>query len=107
MEHKKEKNVSFIREKVKKKDIFLSFDEDLLLEAKRLLFKNQTTVQQFLTFVLYKIANRHDNVEFLWQELNDYLLKEALSKEEKEDILKIDSRNLYSYFESLDKRKAE
>lgn len=110
VEHKKTKNVKSDDKSGKtnkKKDIFLSFDEDLLVEAKRVLFQNKTTVQQFVTFLLFKLANRHEDIEKILCQLNEHLLNEAITKEEEEAILKINSENLYSYFEDLDKKNLE
>lgn len=91
----------------RKKDVFLSFDEDLLVDAKKILFKNKTTLQQFFSFILFKMSNRHEDMEKILVEFNDYCLKQALSKEQEEAILNLNSEKLYSYFEDLDKQTTE
>lgn len=102
VQHKK--NISVLNE-VKKKTIFFSFDDDLLLESKRILFQKRASLQQFFSFILYKVVQRHEDVDKLFLEFSEYLNKQALSKEKKEEILKISAENLYSMFEEEDKKR--
>lgn len=100
---KKEKDLFSDR----KKDVFLSFDEDLLVDARKVLFRNKTTLQQFFSFILLKLSNRHEDMEKILTEFNEYSIKEAINKEQEEAILNLNSEKLYSYFEDLDKKTTE
>lgn len=92
------------KSKTIKKQILLAFDDDLLLEARRLLFKKGTTIQQFFTFVLHQLLQNDTATQQVLNDFSEFLLKENVSSEEKRKILKITAENLYSIFEEQDKK---
>ncbi len=90
---------------LKKKPVLLSFDEDLLLEARKIFFRRGITLQQFFAFVLHQITLKNPQIDAIMAELNEFMVKEALSSEQEQEILKISAENLYSIFEEEDKKR--
>lgn len=86
-----------------KKAILLSFDDELLLDVRKELFRKKVSVQQFVTYVFHRLVMVDDCAQKLLEGAVNYNI-EALSEEEKEEISKIDPRALYDLFEREDNK---
>jgi hypothetical protein len=90
----------------KKKNVLFSFDDDLLLDARKVLFANNMTLQQYITFVMHKLTMEDESAkDLLTKAVKFHEESLIVSKEGKEDLLKINPNNLYSFFERQEKEK--
>lgn len=87
-----------------KKNVLLSFDSDLLIDAKKILFASNMTLQQYVTFLLHRLALGDDLAKEL---LNNAVLfnEEQLTSEQKNEVIKVSPGNLYSLFERQDQQE--
>lgn len=87
-----------------KTNVLLSFDNDLLLDARRVMFKNNITLQQYITFVIHKLVMEDEAAKSLLDRTVE-LQTQVLASENKKDLLKINANNLYSLFEKEDQKE--
>lgn len=87
-----------------KKTVLLSFDDDLLLDVRKVLFRNNISFQQYITFVIHKLVLEDGSAKDLLNRAVEFN-QEAISAEDKEKILKISPANLYSMFEKQDEEE--
>lgn len=85
------------------KAVLLSFDNELLLDARKALFRKNVSLQQFVAFVLHRLVLADEGAVDL---LNRAVIfnEEMLTKEDREKIAKIDPRTLYEMFEREDNK---
>jgi hypothetical protein len=88
----------------KKKTVLLSFDDELLIDARKVLFKHNMTLQQYFTFVIHKLVLEDLSAKDLLGRAVKFH-EESLESEEKEKVLKINTNNLYSLFERQDQEE--
>lgn len=88
----------------KKKTVLLSFDDELLIDARKVLFKHNMTLQQYFTFVIHKLVLEDMSAKDLLGRAVKFH-EESLESEEKEKVLKINTNNLYSLFERQDQEE--
>lgn len=81
-----------------KKNVLLSFDDDLLIDARKVLFKNNMTLQQYFTFVIHRLVLADPSAADLLSKAVAFN-EQSLGSEEKGKLLKISAGNLYSLFE--------
>lgn len=90
--------------KEKNKNVLLSFEEELLLDARKVMFKNNMTLQQFFTFILHRLVLEDPTATDLLNKAVKFQ-EEKLSKENKEEIKKVNINALYSLFEEREKAR--
>lgn len=86
-----------------KKAILLSFDDELLLDARKSLFRKNVSIQQFVTHVFHRLSMADASAIDLLDQASKYN-EEILAKEDREAISKIDPRTLYEMFEREDNK---
>lgn len=86
-----------------KKNILLSFEDELLLDARKALFRKNVSIQQFVTFALHRLVLADEAAVDLLERAAKYN-QEALTHEDKAAIAKIDPRSLYDMFEREDNK---
>jgi hypothetical protein len=89
-----------------KKSVLLAFEDDLFLDAKKVLFKNNINLQQYFTFVLHRLVLEDPSAKDLLKKAVLYS-EESLTTENKKEILKINVGNLYSMFERQDQENKD
>lgn len=87
-----------------KKPILVSFDDDLLVDTRRVLFKNNITLQQYFTFVIHKLVLEDPSAQDLLSRAVTFN-EESLGDAEKDELMKISAANLYSLFEKQDQQE--
>lgn len=87
-----------------KTNVLLSFDKDLLLDARKVMFKNNLTLQQYFNFVIHKLVLEDASAKDLL-ERTVVFQEEILTKEQKDDFVKVNANSLYSLFEREDQRE--
>lgn len=88
----------------KKKTVLLSFDDEMLIDVRKILFARGVTIQQFVTCAFHKLTLLDPNAVALLDETVRFA-QEKMSVEDKEEITKIDPRSLYELFERDDFNK--
>lgn len=96
MSNKKTKNL-----KNRKKALFTTFDEDLFLDAKKILFKNSMSIQQYFTFILHKLVLEDENSLKLLEDAkkNKILVNKTLLKTNKKLLKNTGTDYLYDMIE--------
>lgn len=89
-----------------KKNILFSFEEDLVIDTKKILFEESVSLQQFFTFLIHRLVLGDPNATHLLKEAALFN-KATLEGSDKEKIKKIDKNALYDLFEQEDKQKEE
>jgi len=84
-----------------KKNVLLSIDEELLGEARKVLFKNGSGIQQFIVYVLHKLTLEDETAVELLNKLKKFNV-EVMEKENRDEVKKINSNALYEIFEEED-----
>ena len=87
-----------------KRNVLLCFDEALLIDAKKVLFSSNLTLQQYITFILHKLSMEDPSAKDLLNRAVRFN-EEQLSSTERKTLLKIDANNLYSLFERQDQQE--
>lgn len=77
----------------------MSFDLDLLVDTKRVLFKKGITLQQYFTFVAHRLILEDEKAKDLLDGAAKFN-QESLSREDRLSISKIDSNTFYDLFET-------
>lgn len=88
----------------KKKTVLLSFDDEMLIDARKVLFSRGVTIQQFVTCAFHKLTLQDPNAVAVLDETVRFA-QERMTAEDKEQITKIDPRSLYELFERDDTNK--
>ena len=101
-EQQEDEVVSKVEEK--KKSVLLSFDDELLIDARKVLFKHNMTLQQYFTFVVHKLTLEDPSAKDLLGRAVKFH-EDSLESVEKDKILNINANNLYSLFERQDQEK--
>jgi hypothetical protein len=86
-----------------KKTVLFSFDDELLLDSRKALFRKKVSLQQFVTFVFHRLTLADESAVNLLNGAAEYN-EEVLSQEDKDEISKIDPRALYDLFEREDNK---
>jgi len=87
-----------------KKSVLLSFEDELLIDTKRVLFKNNLTFQQYITFVLHRLVLEDPSAKDLLKRAIEFN-ENVLSAGNREEVMKVNTGNLYSLFERQDLEK--
>lgn len=87
-----------------KTKVLLSFDNELLFDARKVLFKNNLTLQQYITFVMHKLSMEDPSAAELLDKAVAFQTQ-ILESETKSNVLKINANNLYSLFEKEDEQR--
>lgn len=88
----------------KKKTVLLSFDDDMLIDVRKVLFTNGITIQQFVTCVFHKLSLQDPSALNILNETIRFS-QESMDNQEKEGFKKMDPRTLYEMFERNDFEK--
>lgn len=86
------------------KSILLSFDKDTLIDVKKILFKNNISIQQFVSHVFHLLILSDNNAIKILEETIKQNEKE-LDKVKMDEIMKISPTALYEMFEREEKNK--
>jgi len=87
-----------ISSNTKKKSILLSFDEDLFVEGKKILFKKNLTPQQLLTFIFHESTlDNNEVMDVIDMASKHYSIR--ISQEERKKIKVINNDILYDIIE--------
>lgn len=82
----------------KKRNLLLSFDESMLLESRKILFKNNLTPQQFITYIFHQMNMGNDEVMKILKDAS-FHYTEQLSKDDISKIKIINDDFLYKLIE--------
>ncbi len=85
------------------KKILLAFDEQILLDARKILFSNGVTIQQFVTNAFHNLSLQKEDAMSILEDAKEKN-KEIISGDDKEKIAKLDSKALYDFFEVEEKK---
>lgn len=85
------------------KKILLAFDEQMLLDARKILFSNGVTIQQFATNAFHRLSLQKEDAMSILEDTKEKN-KEIMSGDDKEKIAKLDSKALYDFFEVEEKK---
>jgi hypothetical protein len=61
----------------KKKNLLLSFDDKMLLQSRKILFKNNLTPQQFITYIFHQMNMGNDEVMELLEKASQAVIQEV------------------------------
>lgn len=85
--------------KLKKKSILLSFDNEALLQTRKILFKNRLSLQEFFAFICERIVLQDERIELLIEDLrklkDEYNVKGGVDR-----TVKVDADSLYDAIEA-------
>lgn len=78
-----------------KKTVLFSFDDDLILDTRRILFKKNLVPQQFITYLFHRLRLNDDLANKVMQEAAEFYQKEMLeqTREDKGSVLGKHSKN--------------
>lgn len=82
----------------KKKNLLLSFDDKMLLQSRKILFKNNLTPQQFITYVFHQMNMGNDEVMELLEKASLHYVNDA-SENDLKNIKIINHDILYDLIE--------
>lgn len=85
-----------------KKTVLLSFDDELLLDARKALFRKNISLQQYVTYVLHRLVLADDAATDLLERAVRFN-EEVIANGDKDEIVKIDAQTLYAMFEREEK----
>ena len=87
-----------------KKNVLLAFEDGLMIDTKKVLFKHNLTFQQYITFVIHRLVLEDPSARDLLKRAVEFN-ENALDAAQKDEIKKVNTQNLYSLFERLDQEK--
>jgi hypothetical protein len=82
----------------KKKNILISFDEDLFIEGKKILFRKNLTPQQLMTFIFHQASLDDDEVMEVIERASKHY-SSNITKDERKKIKVINRDILYDIIE--------
>lgn len=90
----------------KTRDIYLTFSEELLIEAKKKLFPNELSLQEFISFIMLRMSISDRRVLDLVEDASRFSKQKSTKHKKKKRRGKdseMTSDELYDFFDSLDK----
>lgn len=87
-----------------KKTVLMSFDDELLLDARKALFRKNISLQQYVTYVLHRLVLADEAATNLLDKAVRFN-EEVIAQGVKEEVVKIDPQTLYAMFERDDKKE--
>jgi len=88
------------------KSVLISIEEEMLLNTRRILFREKISVQEFCSFVMHRLVLEDPSALDLLNKAIRFKLI-TLEKEEGIRLSKVNPNALYDFFEQQDEKKEE
>lgn len=88
------------------KHVVISIEEEMLLSARKILFREKISIQEFCSFVMHRLVLEDISA----RDLLNKTIKFKLTTLEKEEGIRLSNLNpnaLYDFFEQQDEKKEE